>query len=195
MRGTTINTHLEELSDEQLMDVLQNGNQDAFTILYRRYYPKVKGNVCNRLRGELAADADDIVQSVFLTLHRCTERFIRNSFVSSFLLATTHRLIVNHLEHAHRQKRDVRRQGYVIHEKLADNRASEKAEAAEAAAHFLERLTPAEAEIVRLIDIESNTAKEAAVIINAPMTTAQWRYRKAWEHIRALAAQEAVVPA
>ncbi len=194
MRGTTNSISMNELNnltDERLMDQLQAGVQEAFTVLYRRYYRKVKGNICNRLRGELLADADDVVQEVFTALHRCTARFIKDSYVSSFLLKTTHRLVVNHIKHNCRLKRDIRRRGSTVHEKMADDRATEKANAAEYATHFIERLTPAEAEVVRLIDIEGHTAASAAEVIDAPLTTAQWRYRKAWEHMKKLAKEEA----
>jgi len=181
---------LNELTDERLMDLLQDGNDAAFTVIYDRYHRRVKGNVINRLHAQLSADADDIVQAVFLSLHRCTERFIRDSHVSSFLLATTHRLIINHINHVHRQMRDLRRAVQQVHPTMADDRAYEKTEAAEYARHFLARLTPAEAEIVRLIDLEGHTAASAAEIIDAPLTTAQWRHRKAWKHLHLLAARE-----
>ncbi|MEN6367810.1 MAG: sigma-70 family RNA polymerase sigma factor [Thermoguttaceae bacterium] len=172
------------------MTLLQNGNQEAFTVLYHRYHRKVKGNICNRLHGELLADADDLTQQVFLALHKCTRRFIQDSYVSSYLLATTHRLLVNHLQYAHRLRRDIRRESRTVPETMDDVRGAEKAEAAQLVNDFLSRLTPAEREIVRMLDLEHYTAKTAAELLDMPITTVQWRHRKAWEHLKDLAAEE-----
>jgi len=185
---------LSAMSDEQLIGVLQcmshDDNMEAFTILYTRHYSKVRGYVRRRLHGAVAADTEDLVQHVFLTLHRTVHRFIKNSYVVGFLIKTASRLIANRLQFGVQQRRDVYRNVRVSRKTLPDTRANEKRAAAEYAQHFLAHLTPAEAEVVRLIDLDGHTAKSAAEIINAPMTTVQWRYRKAWEHLKILAAYE-----
>lgn len=48
-------------------------------------------------------------------------------------------------------------------------------------------LTPAEAQIVRVVDFGKKTIEEAARILKMPATTAAWRYRLAHQHLLTLA--------
>ena len=73
---------------------------------------------------------------------------------------------------------------------MDDVRGAEKAEAVQLVNDFLSRLTPAEREIVRMLDLEHYTAKTAAELLDMPITTVQWRHRKAWQHLKDLAAEE-----
>lgn len=181
---------LDTLTDEQLMTLLQTaGNQAAFEVIVRRHTYTVTGSVHNRLPPDLRGDTDDLVQEVFLKLYALKDRFIRDSFVSSYLLVTTHRTVVNHLKSLRRMRRDHQRTVYTA-DAVCDNRAEQKALATVAIQHFLAQLTPAEAEIVRVMDLEGRTAHEAAVALKIPKTTAEWRHRKAMAHLRNLAAEE-----
>lgn len=53
-----------ELPDEQLMEQVQQGIQEALVPLFRRYAHAVRSVACRILRNE--AEADDLVQEVFL---------------------------------------------------------------------------------------------------------------------------------
>jgi RNA polymerase sigma-70 factor (ECF subfamily) len=56
------------LSDEQLMQVLQAGNTDAFAVIFKRYHRLVHVTALRILRD--AAEAEDLTQTVFLEIYR-----------------------------------------------------------------------------------------------------------------------------
>lgn len=58
---------LEGLSDEELMEAYQQGDDAAFAALYRRHAEKIYGFLMNRLRDR--PFADDVFQAVFMKLH------------------------------------------------------------------------------------------------------------------------------
>jgi len=68
-----------------------------------------------------------------------------------------------------------------------DWRGAEKRAAAEDVREYLSQLTPAEAEIIRLMDLEGHTAQSAADTLHVTLTTTQWRYKKAHKRLQALA--------
>lgn len=59
---------VSEISDEQLMEQVQQGIQEAIVPLFRRYGHAVRSVACRILRNE--AEADDLVQEVFLFVFR-----------------------------------------------------------------------------------------------------------------------------
>jgi len=68
---------LSDLSDEELMQAYQLGDERAFAVLYGRHSAKVYGYVRGRIKDR--AFADDIFQAIFLKLHRT-----RNHYDPSF---------------------------------------------------------------------------------------------------------------
>jgi RNA polymerase sigma factor (sigma-70 family) len=64
---------LDELTDEQLMIQYQEGNELAFSLLYKKYSPKVYGYLLVRLHEKNLAD--DIFQLTFLKLHQSRDKF------------------------------------------------------------------------------------------------------------------------
>jgi RNA polymerase sigma-70 factor, ECF subfamily len=63
------------LPDEELMEHLKEGHQDALGILFLRYHRMVYRIALKILRD--AAEAEDVTQSVFFEIHRAVERFDR----------------------------------------------------------------------------------------------------------------------
>jgi RNA polymerase sigma-70 factor (ECF subfamily) len=61
------------LTDEELMSAYATGDPGAFTVLFRRWAPRLHGFFLRTL-GEPAA-ADDLLQLTFLKLHRARDRF------------------------------------------------------------------------------------------------------------------------
>lgn len=64
---------LEELSNEELMRLYQDAQEDAFNILYQRHSGLVYGYLRKRL--PTAQAASDVFQAAFLKLHRSKEQF------------------------------------------------------------------------------------------------------------------------
>jgi RNA polymerase sigma-70 factor, ECF subfamily len=62
-----------EISDEQLMEQVREGSREALVPLFRRYAHAVRSVACRILRNE--AEADDLVQEVFLFVFRKAAQF------------------------------------------------------------------------------------------------------------------------
>ena len=62
-----------EAPDEFLMAQLGGGNREALAILFRRYARTVRSIAYRAVRD--AAEADDLVQDVFLLIHRDSKAF------------------------------------------------------------------------------------------------------------------------
>lgn len=64
---------LQELSDEELMVLYQQGQEEAFNHLYRRYADRVYGYLRQRMRDPQAAN--DVFQAALMKLHRSKDQF------------------------------------------------------------------------------------------------------------------------
>jgi RNA polymerase sigma-70 factor (ECF subfamily) len=67
-RGSGVSTTQTEFSDEILLSNICAGDRDALALLFRRYARSVR-NVGHRILRD-KAEADDLVQEVFLYIHR-----------------------------------------------------------------------------------------------------------------------------
>jgi RNA polymerase sigma-70 factor (ECF subfamily) len=86
-------THAVEFSDERLLAQIQEGNHGALALLFRRYARLVHVVACRIVHD--AAEADDIVQEVFLFVFRKASVFdpARGSTRSWIVQVTYHRAI------------------------------------------------------------------------------------------------------
>ena len=75
----------DELSDEELMMLYQQGEESAFTQLYSRYESRVYGYLRKRLNDPQAAN--DIFQAAFLKLHRSKDQFNPSFMFAPWLFA------------------------------------------------------------------------------------------------------------
>lgn len=64
---------LQKKSDEDLMEMYQNGEAKAFEILYKRFSPQILGYLTKKSRSEKSAQ--DLAQEVFIKLHRSKHQY------------------------------------------------------------------------------------------------------------------------
>lgn len=76
-------TQLQELTDEELMCLVQKGNMDAFTELAHRYEPKLL-SFLYRFVGNIA-QAEDLLQTTLLKVYRARARFKGSGKFSTWL--------------------------------------------------------------------------------------------------------------
>jgi len=82
------------LSDEALIAEICLGNREALAILFRRYARHVRGIALRVLKD--ASEADDLVQDVFLLIHRLCRTFDRSKGAAQFwILHMTHRRAIS----------------------------------------------------------------------------------------------------
>ena len=85
---------VKESSDEALLAEICNGSREGLTILFRRYCQLVRGVAYRVLRD--AAEADDLVQEVFLLVHRLCRAFDSSKGSARFwILQMTYRRAIS----------------------------------------------------------------------------------------------------
>jgi len=83
-----------ELSDEELLGQICQGNNDALATFFRRYAALVRGLAYRVLRN--AAEADDMLQDIFLLVHRLCGTFDSSKGSARFwILQMTYRRAIS----------------------------------------------------------------------------------------------------
>ncbi|MFD2904862.1 RNA polymerase sigma-70 factor [Sphingobacterium anhuiense] len=87
-----IDVKISILTDEELLHMLQTGSNQAFTVLYDRYWKKLYTAAANKLNN--LEEAEDIVQQVFVSIwNRREELEIHSSFSSYLAVAVKYRVL------------------------------------------------------------------------------------------------------
>jgi len=169
-------------TDDELLFRLRNGDEQAFTALYRRRQGAIY-RFAMHMSGSPAA-AEDITQEVFLTLLRgeCGYDSERGT-LSGYLFGIARKLVLRNLE---RGRADVPleaesdefapRELAVIDDPLAGLTRHEAIEALRRAVHALPRRYR---EVVVLCDLEELDYAEAAVVLGCPIGTVRSRMHRA----------------
>src|SRR5271169_2132610 len=75
-RPVCVQNHTGQTDDETLISLLKEGNREACSTLFERFAQSIRNVGCRILRDD--AEAEDLVQEVFLYLHRKCELFDRS---------------------------------------------------------------------------------------------------------------------
>jgi RNA polymerase sigma-70 factor (ECF subfamily) len=87
-------TYESEVTDEALMGEVCLGSREALAILFRRYARLVRGVALRVLKD--ASEADDLVQDVFVLIHRLCRNFDGSkASVQFWILQMTHRRAIS----------------------------------------------------------------------------------------------------
>lgn len=97
------------ISDDVLVLRAASGDQLAFHQLYDRHKQRVFARL-TRILGA-SADREDVLQQVFLRLHRALRRFRMESKFVTFLYRITSNVAIDHLRHRRRQVSAIEREG------------------------------------------------------------------------------------
>lgn len=90
-----------EYTDEQLIDLVKKGDENAFSTLYNRYWDKLYTVSYYRLSDEL--EAEEVVQDLFLSIWSRKEQLEIKSSVAAYLSVSVKYLIINKLAKRKRQ--------------------------------------------------------------------------------------------
>ena len=156
------------LDDAALVQAAKGGDRAAFTALFRRHVDRVRTHV-TRLIGPVP-ERDDVVQQVFLSLHRGLAGYRADAVLTTFL----HRITIN-AAYDHLRSRRRRRSEPVAPDEVdellgagLDGRA--RAEARDELARMftlLGRLTAKKRIAFVLVAVEGLTLSEAAELLGA----------------------------
>jgi len=83
----------ESFTDTQLISHLQNGDQGAFTEVYRRFWDKVFAVAYHRLANQ--TEAEEVVQEVFLSLWKRRSNLQIKYSLRTYLSAATKYQVIN----------------------------------------------------------------------------------------------------
>lgn len=84
------------LTDEELLSLLQNGEEDAFTEIFNRYNKLLYSHVFNKLRD--GQEAKDVVQDVFIKLWEKRSQ-IESGNLAGYLFTMARNRILNIVSH------------------------------------------------------------------------------------------------
>jgi RNA polymerase sigma-70 factor, ECF subfamily len=167
------------LGDDQLGRRLAEGNEQAFTLLYDRYGPRLYRTACALL--DSRHDAEDAVQAVFLGLvaHRHALAKVENWW--AYLLVS--------LRHeaarlgSQRRRRPNPRPVETL-DQLAASVNEDTAEEADRLEQSLARLPTEQRQVIRLKTESELTFAQIAEVLGISPNTAASRYRYALEKLR-----------
>lgn len=90
------------LSDEELMALYQEGAEDAFNALYSRHSGKVFGYL--KARCQTSEDAGDLFQEVFVKIHRSKHLYNRSLPVVPWIFSVTYSVLIDGKRKTKRKK-------------------------------------------------------------------------------------------
>lgn len=174
---------------DDLLEGLMRGEAHAVRRVYRQHHEQVRA-FARRLLGS-DADAEEVVQEVFVALPKALRRFRGESTLSTFVMGVA----VNHARHYLRSamRRRAALDQVVAQECLAESPDAvlEREQLAERLLHAMGRLTEEQRVAFVLCEVEERSSSEAADILGVPASTLRARVGAAREILRAALAEEA----
>ncbi len=159
-----------DVEESALVSAAAAGDRRAFAALYQRHLDSVYARL-TRVIGP-APERDDLVQQIFLDLHRALPRFRGEAAFSTFL----HRIVLNvacdHLEHRRRSRGrneplDARELETLIAPGASPEQRARQREELRRLFAQLEALSPKRRTAFVLVAVEGLALEEAAALLNA----------------------------
>jgi RNA polymerase sigma-70 factor (ECF subfamily) len=186
--------NLHDLTDEQLVGRIAQGEGEAFDVIFERYHQQIY----NFARKQLSStdNIEDIVQEVFLRVFKSAKNFDTERKFSSWL----YRIALNEIKRF--WKRSAARQAYSLNAPLGDEAndgerqdylTDDRPAAAELAEsdlfsrdlrHLIDRLPEKQKTVVILKVYQELTFEEIAQICECPLSTVLSRMRYAVSKLR-----------
>lgn len=98
-------TAYQQLNDEQLSSLLQQGDSNAFKEIFERFYGLLFTHAYKRLADE--DEAKDLVQELFEVLWTKRQQLVITSTLSSYLYTSVRNRILNYIDHKKVQEKYV----------------------------------------------------------------------------------------
>ena len=177
-----------QLGDAALIVAITRADRAAFAEAYRRHAGRV-GNLARRICG---ADAEDVVQDVFVSLWQRPERFdATRGSLARFLVVLAHDRAVDMCRNTDARRARETREASVVR---VDNHAELEALAhceADSVRALVGRLPEREREAIQLAYLGGHTYREVAVILREPEGTIKTRIRAGLARMAAWIAESA----
>jgi RNA polymerase sigma-70 factor (ECF subfamily) len=182
---------LNELSDEQLFQRYQEGDDAAFRIIVERYEPSIKGFLHKRLKDE--ERVHDLTQDTFLRVHRARERYDSSRKFSTWIYTIASNLLKNEYRNRSRRREtnfsDLRKEGGTqtaasrpveFESDQADpEKVAYRAELRDAIRDAIERMDEHHRVPFVMREVEDRTYEEISEAIGVPVGTVKSRLFRA----------------
>lgn len=152
--------------------------QLTFRQVYDTYFGFVWRAVANR--GVPAAAMDDVVQEVFLVVHRKLPEFEGRSTVRTWLSGVVRRVVADHVKkRGNRAAGDEHLEDHLLKSDEDPAAELERRAAAELVDQLLEKMSAVQREVFVLYELEELTTREIAELTRANENTVQTRLKAA----------------
>jgi RNA polymerase sigma-70 factor (ECF subfamily) len=180
---------LSRESEQELMQALAAGNEDAIRTLYSRFGRPIY-SLGMRLLGS-GEGAEELTQDVFLAAWRKAARFDANrGRLSTWLMAIAHNIAIDRLRH----EKGAGRPSLVFVDEMPEPAPTEEEDALlerDRARRALAALSPAERHLLSQAYFQGWTAREIAEASGIPLGTVKTRLRTALIKMRTANAEQA----
>jgi RNA polymerase sigma-70 factor (ECF subfamily) len=189
-------TDLHRLADEEIMELLGEGNPDAFEVIYDRH-SRAAFSLAYRIAGDRNV-ADDITQEAFLSMWRSHVRFDRQrGSVRTWVLGIVHHRAIDALRrNSVHDKRRASAEGIEERQEAPERERTEvevaRRDEAREVHEVMSTLPGEQLEVVRLAYFGGFTHTQIAEMLEMPVGTVKGRMRLGLEKMRrALSPEEA----
>jgi RNA polymerase sigma-70 factor (ECF subfamily) len=169
----------DELAADRLQHRLAEGHEQAFAELYDQFGRRMFRAAFTMLASR--HDAEDVVQEVFMGLHRARSGLVRVNNLEGYVFAALRRAVGRRVKQLHRWRRTDMGQstanGWHEHSVLSAQRSADLEQA-------LQSLPPEQREVIALKVDAGLTFAEIGVSLGISPNTAASRYRYALEKLR-----------
>ncbi len=182
-----VKENFENLSDEKLMALYQQGEMRAFDCLYARYEKKIYNFLLRRI-GDVES-AQELFQDVFLTLHRNRHEFDTNLSFSTWLFTLANNLLKNEFKRLSCLRKNLEHLFLNFTMTESSNGGQEpKSLLRQESAHIIQAalatLPPSQREIVLLSKFEGFTYPEIASITGSSVAAVKQKAHRAYVTLR-----------
>ena len=206
MSGEVTNRQASTDDDETLMRRVQQGDTEAFEALFSRHSPRIYRQAMHLLSNE--AEAEEIMQEVFLTLYEKAGTFRGDAAVSTWLYRLTANACISRLRRRNRHQEvliddylprfqdDGHHQQPVIDWSQDLEGSLVRDEAQQLLRQAIEQLRPLDKAVVVLSDLEELPQRETSEILGLSVSAVKARLHRARLYLRSqLAASLGGMPA
>lgn len=160
----------ELLSDEQLMIAVYNGDDTAFTVLYKRYSKRLL-YYFYRMLGNCKEKSQDFLQDIFIKVIEKPERFDTGRTFSTWIFSVAHNMCKNEYRRLAVRSNTIREQDLEQFAEIADNDMVEQKITANQLFSYIESLGENEKTAFILYYREDFTLLEIGKVLSIPEGT------------------------
>ncbi|UZJ63232.1 RNA polymerase sigma-70 factor [Sphingobacterium sp. KU25419] len=180
-----IDVKLNMHSDDDLIQILKTGSEQAFTELYNRYWKKLFTAAANKLHH--LEEAEDIVQQVFVSIWNRREELEIHSSVGSYLAVAVKYRVLKHLNARFKHKHFSDLAAEEVLAELSDDSTQQWLdfnEVNERLQTLLDALPEKCRFVYEMSRVEGRSHKEIAATLDLSEKTIEWYITKALKSIR-----------